>query len=390
MNKKSKVRKRYRFRGVRPHTIQGAFRVDWYDWQGCRCTKVVYGTEAEAARYRRERITEADQIKNGLRQIPESKKIISLQELWDEFRTQYQLKVDSMSIEQGSLDRYDNSIHAFFDYDPSLSHKPINSFTVEDFERFKIFRKDNGFSPEGINTNLRNLRTIFQFAISEGLLRKSAIHSVSPMKTVKNDVRYLSEDELKRLNKTLQHLDITDTYQKDVYDLTKFFLYTGARTREALYPTFVWSCIKDQKIIFPKTKSSVSRTIPLTNSVNTVLESRKLTPGGPFHFTRDMVYNRTKFAFTAAKIENASTHTLRKTAGAYYYVSTRDIFATSKFLGHSSVKVTESYYAGLIQSLKTEYSMSFDKKLTDMLVSDVLYVCYSNTINDHSIQYGIS
>ena len=36
-----------------------------------------------------------------------------------------------------------------------------------------------------------------------------------------------------------------------------------------------------------------------------------------------------------------------------------------KFLGHSSVKVTESYYVGLIQSLKTEYAIKYDKVLSD-------------------------
>ena len=36
-----------------------------------------------------------------------------------------------------------------------------------------------------------------------------------------------------------------------------------------------------------------------------------------------------------------------------------------KFLGHSSVKVTESHYVGLIQSLKTEYAIKYDKVLSD-------------------------
>ncbi len=55
-----------------------------------------------------------------------------------------------------------------------------------------------------------------------------------------------------------------------------------------------------------------------------------------------------------AGIKNGAIHTLRKTAGAIHYKANRDIFATSKFLGHSSVKVTESHYVGLIQSLKSE------------------------------------
>ena len=66
-----------------------------------------------------------------------------------------------------------------------------------------------------------------------------------------------------------------------------------------------------------------------------------------------------------ANIKDAAVHTLRKTAGAIYYKTNRDIFATSKFLGHSSVIVTESHYVGLIQSLKTEYAIKYDKVLSD-------------------------
>ena len=99
-----------------------------------------------------------------------------------------------------------------------------------------------------------------------------------------------------------------------------------------------------------------------------------------FNFTRDMVYNRVKYVFNKAGIENASTHTLRKTAGAWYYAATRDIFATSRFLGHSSVKVTERHYAGLIQSLQVEYSEMYEATLNSRL----LLGCYSETKQDQS------
>lgn len=93
-----------------------------------------------------------------------------------------------------------------------------------------------------------------------------------------------------------------------------------------------------------------------------------------------MVYNRTKFVFNKAGIKNASTHTLRKTAGAWYYVATRDIFAASRFLGHSSVKVTEKHYAGLIQSLQVEYSAMYETTLNSRL----LLGCYFETKQDQS------
>jgi integrase len=93
-----------------------------------------------------------------------------------------------------------------------------------------------------------------------------------------------------------------------------------------------------------------------------------------------MVYNRVKYVFNQAGIKDASTHTLRKTAGAWYYLATRDIFATSRFLGHSSVKVTEKHYAGLIQSLQVEYSAMYESTLNSRL----LLGCYFETKQDQS------
>ncbi|MEE9162667.1 MAG: hypothetical protein V3U35_06815, partial [Candidatus Neomarinimicrobiota bacterium] len=46
----------------------------------------------------------------------------------------------------------------------------------------------------------------------------------------------------------------------------------------------------------------------------------------------------------------------------------RDIFATSRFLGHSSVNVTEKHYTGLIQSLQVEYHQKFEETLSGQLL----------------------
>ncbi len=66
-----------------------------------------------------------------------------------------------------------------------------------------------------------------------------------------------------------------------ILDLVLFYLYTGARTSEVLYPHFNWSCIDGNKILFPRTKTSVSRSIPLTTSVDTILKARKHIEEGP-------------------------------------------------------------------------------------------------------------
>ncbi|MCH7521575.1 MAG: tyrosine-type recombinase/integrase [Candidatus Marinimicrobia bacterium] len=237
-----------------------------------------------------------------------------------------------------------------------------------------MYRIEKGFSPVGVNTNLRALRTLFNFAVNQEYLAKSPLRDVPLVKVQHKDVRYLNEDELRSLNFAIGRLDLTDTWQKDARDLTLFLLHTGARVSEITLPAFTWKNDGQHALNFQQGKVSRPRSIPKAEQVRDILESRKGEPDGPFHFNKDMVRNRVKWLFEQAGIENASTHTLRKTAGSMYYLATRDIFATSRFLGHSNVTVTQNHYAGLIQSLQIEYHQQFEQAL-----SRILYVYYPTT-----------
>jgi len=374
-------RKQYRYNGIRPGKKSGSFIIDFYDHNRQRHQITFYGTERDAVIHRRQLLTKRDRIKCGIEIAPGVEKSNpTLNRLWEIFRNNRQLKVDSGSMKQESLDRYRCSMNALIDFRPELNNFQINRIKSMDIEAFKVYRRERGFSAVGINTNLRNLRTVFKFAVDRGYLGISPFIDVPAISVRETDVRFLNEDELHLLNVALNNLNLKDNFQKDAYDLVLIYLFSGARTSEILYPTFTWDCVKKDSIRFPETKFFKSRTIPNTNTMREIFKSRKYGNSAPFHFTRDMVYNRVKYVFNKAGFKNASTHTLRKTAGAWYYVATRDIFATSRFLGHSSVKVTEKHYAGLIQSLQVEYSAMYEATLNSRL----LLGCYFETKQDQS------
>lgn len=226
-----------------------------------------------------------------------------------------------------------------------------------------------GYAAEGRNIDLRKLKTLFNFAVKRDYLTKSPLVDVRLARVPKGDVRFLSDDELSALDKAMSLIDSANAFQRDARDLTIFYLFTGARVSEGLFregvtDTFDWSCVGDKAVTFPSTKAGKSRTIPMVGTVKAVLEGRKHIPGGPFPFDRWQVQKRVRWMLNMAGITyKASPHTLRKTAGAWYYMSTRDIFAASTFLGHSTVIVTQQHYAGLIQSLKVEYSQQFELAL---------------------------
>ncbi|MCH8024557.1 MAG: site-specific integrase, partial [Candidatus Marinimicrobia bacterium] len=170
-------------------------------------------------------------------------------------------------------------------------------------------------------------------------------------------------------------IDTSNQHQVDARDLILFYLYTGARLSEGLTPVFTWANVGQGALHFPHTKMSKSRTIPMPEKVREILESRKHLPEGPFPFTTAVAYSRIKRFFRGIGIQDASPHTLRKTAGSLFYLATRDIFAASRFLGHSSVTVTEQHYQGLIQSLQVENARKFE----DVLSRNLLHICYDTT-----------
>ncbi len=356
--------KTYRYPGVRPWKKPGTYRVDYIDHNGLRHQKTFHGTESDAVKFRRAILAKVDRIKAGLEAPPEEAvSIPTLDELWQSFEEDRLLKINAGSMSERTLERCRNSYQALMEYQSTIGDTVITEIQPSEFESYKAYRRELGFSPEGINVDLRKLKTLFNFAIKRGYLRVSPLAEVAQVSYPKADVRFLDEDELQTLNVVLEGIDPADEFQRDARDLTLFYLFTGARLSEVLYPTFDWSCDRQNAISFPRTKFSKSRAIPKTDRLEEILRGRRDIPGGPFHHSKDQVYKRIKWVFEQAGIRDASPHTLRKTAGAWYYMATRDIFATAKFLGHSTVRVTEEHYAGLIQSLQIDYARQFESML---------------------------
>ena len=362
-------RKQPRYAGILPGNRPGTWRIDYYDWKGARRNKTFAGTEADAARVKRNILVEQDRIKAGLEAPPEAApQVVTLYQLWQAFEEDRRLKIDSGSMSASSLKRHRYTYRAFLDFDASLAARRLDKLGAADFDRFKIHRQDRGFAPEGINSNLRGLRALFNFAVRQDYIAKSPMRDVAQVKVPHSDVRFLNMDELRSLYFAIERLDLADERQREARDLTLFYLFTGARLSEALYPAFDWSCDGQRAVHFPETKAGKSRSIPKGEQITEILEGRKHIPGGPFLMNKDVAYVRVKRLLRKAGIADASPHTLRKTAGSMYYLATRDIFATSRFLGHSSVRVTEQHYAGLIQSLQVENYQKFEETVGAQLL----------------------
>ena len=356
-----------KYPGVYPYD-KGRWRVHWYDWDGKRKTKVLTCTEKQADRWVSDKKVEVDRIKSGQSKIPGTiSGPIKLKDLWTIFSEDYKLKVENRTIADRSYKRYVSSYFALKEFSPLIHNSYLPDITAEQFEKFKAYRLKKNYKPDGINTVLRNLKTIFLYAVNKGLIEKSPLQNVKKVKAPKKDVRYLTEDELKKLNKVLISIDKSNERDRNARDLIQFYLLTGARAKEILADSLKWKNITNETINLPVSKTDSIRTIPVSNGIKKILKRRDKSKSGPFDLTYNSVYSCIKNKLDEAGISNAAVHTLRKTAGALHYIANRDIFATSHFLGHSSVTITELHYVGLIQSLQREHSAKHDETVSRVI-----------------------
>ena len=71
--------------------------------------------------------------------------------------------------------------------------------------------------------------------------------------------------------------------------------------------------------------------------------------------------------YKIAGIKNASVHTLRKICGAILIQIGVDIYRVSKWLGHSTVSVTEKHYIDLLKSDYEDLSLLLDQSASKYL-----------------------
>ena len=185
---------------------------------------------------------------------------------------------------------------------------------------------------------------MFNFAVKTLYVERSPMIGVKSPKPRKKEVRFLTEDEIRRL------LDSID--KPEFRNLIAAYLYTGARREELIPPLFTWDRVdfRNKQVRLIGKRDSV-RYVPMNSSLEEILITHKSNGNeNPFEFKPDYVSHKLADYYKIAGIENANVHVLRKTFGSLLIQKNlADIFKVSKLLGHSSVRVTESHYVELLK-----------------------------------------
>ena len=319
-------------------TGRAGYRIQWFDYQGKRRSKVLY-TSKTTARLTAERLEhEALEIQNGIKPRPDESMALKVCTT----RFLKSAKMDGKSPQ--TITRYDKVFTPFLDrMGERTTIQSITSTDIEDYKDWRLNKKK--VQAISLNTELRHLKALFSWATRQDYLTKSPFVGVKMLKTDDKPVRFLSEAEIKKLYET-----IAEKKDQRAWDLVTFYLQTGARATEILeVGGFTWESVHDDHIEIMG-KGRKRRQIPLNDTLREILQRRR-GERAPFPYTYSAVSQAlSRKLFHTAKMPDANLHTLRKTAGALLIQGGVDIYRVSKFLGHSSVKVTEQHYVDLLQA----------------------------------------
>jgi len=202
-------------------------------------------------------------------------------------------------------------------------------------------------SPSTVNRYMAALSHVFTVAVMEwGWLEDNPMRRIAKLKEPKGRVRFLSDDERKRL------LDACRTSRSPLlYPAVVVALSTGMRKNEVL--GLRWSDVDLERrvVVLEETKNDERRAIPLAGLALQVI--RKLFeergPDCPFVFPgkggTSPVDLRTPWetALRRAGIEDFRFHDLRHSAASYLAMNGASLAEIADVLGHKTLQMVKRY-----------------------------------------------
>ena len=227
----------------------------------------------------------------------------------------------------------------------------LKSITPAKIERYIQIRLDQGRKRGGINTDLRMLKALFNWALKRDYVAANPFLAVDMFPNEGSGPRPLTPEELERL---FQFNPPGSRW----YPLLMVYLLTGARLSEILKPKFSWQEIdfENETITLPLRKGHKESDLPLNTLLLEIFRELRRNPyrkekhhqreddkDYPFPFTHYYVSHKVKVLMQEAGIK-ATAHDLRDSFVSYLIFLGYPLEDVSKIAGHSSIQVTERHY----------------------------------------------
>jgi len=256
-------------------------------------------------------------------------------------------------------------------------HIRLSEITTKSIETYTDVMRTKGYSPHGININLRTLRTFLNWAVHRDYIRKVPYFTM--VKTERALPSYIADGDFAEIMK----LDWLGHHYKLAF---QFYRATGCRLSEPFIGTLTGTILiipaKYSKSRIEKEIELEIQYLPIVLEMQERFQSWKNNVNKPVlkYFT-DKYSKEFKRCCRAVGI-NRRFHDLRHTFAVRRYMITRDIYQVMKEMGHSKVTTTQVYSTFNIRRLEVDFpelSKSYHKTLklskvdTLMVDTDVMY-----------------
>ena len=292
--------------------------------------------------------TVAKEIANEIRSqiirgeyIPQREKKALFKEAAERYLEWYKTK---SGARQRSVKIHEQRVRTLIEYFRSYQLKRISYFTIEHYKKKRL---QDGVSKETVNKELTILKSIFNRAKEFGFFSGDLPKIEKFKDTQKEGVRYLTEEEARRL------INACPEWFRPV---VIFALNTGLRAGEIFSLTWDMVDFKNRHLYIQSshTKTKKLYKIPLNNvAYNLLLELYKNrkphgyvftnSKGKPYSIDGQGYRGVFKRACKRAGITNFRFHDLRHTFASWIAMKSKDIYAVQRLLNHSDLSMTKRY-----------------------------------------------
>lgn len=262
-----------------------------------------------------------------------------------------------------SISSYEKKIVHFYEFmDKKKSVREINPQTIDDYILW--LRQNTQANDITINSYLRAVRAFIYYCQECGYMESFKIHLIKADKEIKQTY---SDAELERLLEEPDTSKCTfSTYKTWAFE--NFLLGTGCRISTALNVKIGDLDFGNGLITYRKTKNRKQQIVPLSKSLERVLNSYLEIRGGnsdDYLFCNEYgaqacerTYQQLVRRYNIKRNVNiTSCHAFRHTYAKLAVMNGMDCFRLQKMLGHSSLEVTRQY----VELFGNDLAIDFDK-----------------------------
>ena len=215
--------------------------------------------------------------------------------------------------------------------------RDVRKINKMDIDKMVHDFKSIGNAPSTINRKLAVLSKILTVGVELGVLDSKP--PIKKLKESQGKIRWFTEDEQRSMIKTLVDLEYPD-----YANVVRVLLDTGMRCGELF--SLEWDDIHDSLIVLNKTKNFSPRTIPMTPTVQDILECyeewvRPFEWASYDHFRKAWLVMKDSLGWSEDK--QATPHACRHTFITNLVQEGVDSLTVQRLAGHKSLAMTNRY-----------------------------------------------